>query len=194
MKKSMNRVLLSALMVVMPLWTACERAEEISGITTETTFAAAPGKLKKVQVARANVTQTGVVCGWTNHGQSMTLTLPGGYRLEVARRAVRWPTQFCMEIVPGDMVKVKLTANDGTGEITNFHAPVKLTLPISALSSTDLADVDKLLFGNTADGTATIIDSAPALADAGTMTITGVLPHFSEWAVSVARDIIVGQE
>lgn len=191
MKKSMNKVLLGAVVAMLPMFAACERADQISSIET-TDFAAAPGRSKKVQVVTAHSTASGVVYGYATQGKGTTLDMGNGYRLEVPRGAVKHPTLFVMKVTPGDRVAVSLEAWSGSEKITTFRVPLQLTMPLSALSAEDLTDTHKLLIANVAeDGTETILDVTHAQVDAANTTITGLITHFSTWVVAKDFGILI---
>ena len=190
MKKSYKRVLLSALVASMPMFAACERTERISSIET-TDFAAAPGKARKVTPVTANSTASGTVTGLATHGKELTLEV-AGFRLEIPKGTVRHPTVFTMTAVPGEFIKVRLNAYSGLQEVTQFHRPLTLTMPLSALSAEDLADLQKLVIGNMSeDGQNRIIDVAGATVDRTTNTITGLITHFSDWVVAKDNTILI---
>ena len=191
MKKSIKQVLLGTVVAMLPMFGACERVDQISSVET-TDFAAAPGKSKKVKVVTANSTASGVVYGYATQGKGTTLDMGNGYRLDVPRGAVKHPTVFVMKVTPGDRVAVSLEAWSGNDKITTFRVPLKLTMPLSALSAEDLENTQKLLIANVAeDGSETILDVTNAQVDASKTTIAGFITHFSTWVVAKDYGILI---
>lgn len=194
---SAKRMLLGALLLSAPLFSACERIDTISSIET-TDFAASPGRSKKAKLVVAAVTESGTVQGMATHGRSLTLQI-GQYVLEVPKGAVKEPTTFRMTVVPGDMVKVSLEAwdaNDPSVEVKQFRQPLNLTLPYSAIAPEDRANPGLLLIGHISeDGRNQIEEVVNAVVDTNAQTITGQIFHFSIWAIVrelVAKEIIIG--
>ena len=185
MAKSFKQPLLIGLLALTPLFAACERAADISGVTEAPVAAAAKPKAAKV-VKRAHQAVGGhLVSDWVTAGKTTTLKL-GKYELFIPKGAVKKPTTFRMTVLTGSVIGVSLEAFDNHGEpVTQFRVPLHLTLPYDEGDITDLENPGKLVLANivSADDE-TILDLTNASADTVTKTVKGNITHFSIWSLA----------
>lgn len=192
MTRTYKRWLLTALLALAPVFTACERVDDISSISEGPQFSAqgptnAPGQAKDKQ--KRNVTLVsgspmtpGTVLAWIKPGQDATLAV-GGFRLYVPKGSVARPTLITMTVPASQYRKVSLTAVDNKGDaVTRFPQGLSLTIPYDALA----ADVDpsKLVIvyvTQNADGSHNILEILDASADPVARTVTGTILHFSDY-------------
>lgn len=185
MAKSYQRTLLVGLLTLAPLFGACEQAD-INGVTEPVTpSVAAKPKTAKVVSRVVHTTSGTVVSEWVTNGKDATLQL-GKYRLYVPRGAVRKPTLFVMTILDGQMIGVSLTAFDKDwNPVTEFRAPVMLTLPYDEADQSEVGDGNKLKIANVVSETdRTILELVNVTRDEAAKTITGNLFHFSVWSLA----------
>jgi hypothetical protein len=192
MIQSRNRMLLVGLMLLAPVFTACERADQISGI--EATDVTATAKRDKVAaVVNADVTASGIAIGWASYNKGATLSV-GQYRLVVPRRAVLEKTMFVMTVTPGHVVSVSLKAYQNGTEVRTFAKELFLTLPYSEVVDPTVLNEDeeaKLVVANISeDGSYSVLEIVNTEVNNEAKTVTGKISHFSIWAV--AKEIIVG--
>jgi len=192
MNQSRNRMLLAALLLLAPAFTACERADQISGIET-TNFAAAPKRNRVASVVNAEVTASGIAIGWASYNKGATLSV-GQYSLVVPKRAVLAKTMFVMSVTPGSVVAVSLKAYQNGVEVKTFVKELSLTLPYSEVIDPTVFGEDedtKLVLANISeDGSYSVLEIVNAEKNDEAKTVTGRISHFSLWAV--AKEIIVG--
>jgi hypothetical protein len=197
MAKSFKQPLLIGLLALAPLFTACERSADISGVTElpVPTVAAARQKTARV-VTRQTVSTSGVVYSqWISGGKSTTLTI-GKYELFVPKGAVKKPTLFRMQVLSGDVIGVSLNAWDNSFQpVTQFQAPLRLTLPYDDADFSQFENPSKLLLANIVSDTDTsILELVSPSIDPIHQTITGNITHFSIWslAVSLSKELSPG--
>lgn len=190
MIQSGKRTLLAALIVLAPMFTACEQVDQISSVeATDITVAA---KKKFARVVHANVTASGWDAGFATAGKSITLQV-GQYKLVVPKGAVNKKTYFVMVVLPGTSVSVSLKAYDTSNfaEVSTFRRELFLTLPYSEIDAASIGNESSLRIGNVSeDGAESILEIVDTNVDNNAKTITGKITHFSLWAV--AKEIIVG--
>jgi hypothetical protein len=195
MFQSGKRTLLAALILLAPMFTACEQVDQISGIdTTDVTVAA---KRKFAKVVEGNVTASGWDADFATQGKGVTLQV-GQYKLVVPKGAVGKKTYFMMVVSPGTAVTVSLNAYDaGTWqEVKTFRRELLITLPYSEIDSSVIDNESKLLVANVSeDGSNSVLEIADTNVDNNAKTVTGKISHFSIWAIAreiFAKEIIVG--
>lgn len=195
MIQSSKRMLLSGLLLLAPMFAACEQVDQISGIeTTDVTVAA---KRRFAKVVEANVTASGLDAGFATNGRGITLRI-GGYQLVVPKGAVTRKTYFVMVVEPGTAVTVSLKAYDAASwqEVKAFRRELFLTLPYSEIDPSAIDDESKLLVANISEnGTNSVLEIVDTNVDNNSRTVTGKITHFSIWAIAreiVAKEIIVG--
>jgi hypothetical protein len=196
MAKSFKQPLLIGLLALSPLFTACERAADISGLTE----AATPTVATKPRIARVVTRQTVATAGtvyseWISGGKSTTLTI-GKYELFVPKGAVKKPTLFRMQVLAGSVIGVSLQAWDNSWQpVTQFQAPLRLTLPYEEASAFDIQQPERLLLANIISDTDTsILEIVSPSINPIEQTITGNITHFSIWslALSVTKELSPG--
>jgi hypothetical protein len=188
MAKSFKQPLLIGLLALVPFFTACERATDISGVTE----AAAPTVATKPRPAKV-LTREGVNLGgvvyseWITAGKSTTLTI-GKYELVIPKGAVKKPTIFRMTVLTGSVIGVSLQAWDNSFEpVTQFQAPLRLTLPYDEAPETEVQHPDRLLLANIVSDTDTsILELVAPSIDPINKTITGNITHFSIWSLALS--------
>jgi hypothetical protein len=196
MAKSFKQPLLIALLALAPFVGACERSADISGVT-ETPVQVAATKPKAARVLKRSTTPvSGVVYSeWISAGKTTTITV-GKYSLFIPKGAVKKPTLFRMEVLTGDVVGVSLLAWDNSGQpVTQFQAPLRLTLPYDEIADADIQNPDRLLLANIVSDTDTsILEVVSPSVDPINETITGNITHFSIWslAISLSKELSPG--
>jgi hypothetical protein len=190
MIQSGKRTLLAALILLAPLFTACEQVDQISSVeATDVTVAA---KKKIAKVVHANVTASGSDAGFATAGKGTTLKV-GQYKLVVPKGAVNKKTYFVMTVLPGTSVSVSLNAYDAStfAEVSTFRKDLTLTLPYSEVDASAIDKEGWLRIGNVSEEDAeAVLEIVDTEVDKRAKTITGKISHFSLWAV--AKEIIVG--
>lgn len=195
MAKSFKQPLLIALLALVPVFTACERAADISGLTEGPTVAAKPAKGVKVLTRQGVATGGTVYSEWISKGKSATLTI-GKYQIFIPKGAVRKPTIFRMTVLTDSVIGVSLQAWDNSFQpVTQFQVPLRLTLPYDEASDTELQHPDRLLLANIVSNTDTsILELVAPSIDPVNRTITGNITHFSIWslALSLSKELSPG--
>ena len=185
MAKTYQRTLLIGLLTLAPLFGACEQVD-ISGVTEPSapTLAAKP-KGARVVTRVMHTTAGTVVSDWLTNGKDATLQI-GKYKLYVPRGAVKKPTLFVMTVLDGDMIGVRLLAFDKDwNKVTEFRAPIQLTLPYDEADPLEVDDGNKLKIANVAsEFDTTILELVNVSRDQQNQTITGYLLHFSVWSLA----------
>ena len=190
-----KRTLLTALIALLPLFTACDSVDEISSVTNGPSFnasadASAAGVGRRVggaQPLRQTVSQTGTATVTLSAGMSHTLEV-NGYSLWIPQGASKGVTRYTMTLVPitdeaGNTYQlVRLKAYDLHGyPITRFRAGLRLTMPYADADPEQLTDEAKLRIGYVTDGTTNILEIIQVAVNASAQTITGTLTHFSDY-------------
>jgi hypothetical protein len=195
MAKSYQRTLLFGLLMLAPLFTACEQSTDISGVT-ELSAPAAPTSAAKPKMAKivsrvVHTTSGTAISDWMTNGKSATLQI-GKYTLEIPRGAVKKPTLFVMTVLDGDMIGVSLRAFDKDFKpVTEFRVPLRLTLPYDEADQAEIGSGNKLKIANvTSEIDPTILELVNITRNAEDQTITGNLLHFSVW--SLAKELSPG--
>lgn len=189
MTRTYKRWLLTALIALAPVFTACERAEDINSLENvdvqyngSPTSSAANNREARL-IARTTTSATsGTVYAWVSPGMPATLKA-GDYTLFVPKGAIHKMTLFRMEVMSGNYIGVKLNAYtvDG-GPVTQFKTLLRLTLPYSEAAAEDVADPSKLLIANVSeDGLNSILELVNAAPNQTARTITGSISHFSDY-------------
>jgi hypothetical protein len=196
MAKSFKQPLLIGLLALVPLVTACERSADISGVTEAPVAAMAARQKTARVVTRQSVSTSGVVYSqWISGGKSTTLTV-GKYELFVPKGAVKKPTLFRMQVLSGDVIGVSLNAWDNNLQpVTQFQAPLRLTLPYDDADFSQFDSPSRLLLANiVSDSDTSILELVAPSVDPINQTITGNITHFSIWslAVSLSKELSPG--
>jgi hypothetical protein len=109
----------------------------------------------------------------------------GGHTLQVPTGAVSAPTWFLMYVADSDAVQVTLKAWRAIDRapVTQFNnVPVRLTLDASRRGILDPAG---LVVVYLRDGTTSgALEAVPSTVDSSKWTVTGVLTHFSAYALA----------
>ncbi|HEY0671442.1 MAG TPA: hypothetical protein VGD27_04195 [Longimicrobiales bacterium] len=187
MARSYQRMLFRALLVLTPIFTACERAADINGITADPMPATVAFKSAEVRVV------TRVVGGTTGYAisdyvtRNKTATLQvGKYQLYVPRGAVKKPTRFMMVVLDSAFIGVRLYAFDKEWKpVTHFHVPVELTLPYDEASADEIRAGELRIANVVSETDPTILELVSAEVDADSQTVTGSLYHFSVWTLAL---------
>ena len=190
--QSRRRTLFVALLALAPMFAACERVDQISGIEM-TDVTATARRTKTAQVVTADVTASGIAIGSASYNKGVTLSI-GQYRLVVPKRAVPRKTVFVMTVTPGNAVAVSLKAYRDGAAVTTFDKELFLTLPYSEVVDPAVMGEDeetKLVVANISeDGSHSVLEIVNTGIDDEAKTVTGKITHFSIWAI--AKEIIVG--
>ncbi|HET9439219.1 MAG TPA: hypothetical protein VFO52_03565 [Longimicrobiales bacterium] len=192
MAKSYKRTLLTVLFALVPLFAGCDSARDISGVTEPVTpTVAAKPKLAKVLTRVINGTTGIAVSDYVTNGKTALLQV-GKYQLFVPRGAVKKPTKFVMVVLDNEMIGVRLYAFDKDWQrVTQFHVPVRLTLPYDEADQTQVSGTGKLRIANVVSDTDnTILELVGVEVDTDNQTVTGSLSHFSVW--SLAKELSMG--
>jgi hypothetical protein len=196
MAKSFKQPLLIGLLALAPFFAACERSADISGVT-ETPVQTVASKPKPARVLTRSVTASSgtVYSEWISAGKTTTLTV-GKYSLFIPKGAVKKPTLFRMQVLTGSVVGVSLQAWDnGWQPVTQFQAPLRLTLPYDEVDAGQIQNPDRLLIANIVSDTDTsILEVISPAIDPINQTITGSITHFSVWslAISLTKELSPG--
>ena len=192
-----KRMLLTALLALAPVFTACERADDISSVETNAPSYSVNGnngnanglnrRAGNAEALRTTLGQTGSASAWVSGGQAHTLSL-NGYTLSVPKGANKGLTLYVMSLVPitdaeGNTYQlVRLKAYDNQyNSVTTFRNPLRLTVPFANADPEQLVDANRLRLGYVADGTTSILEVIQVSIDNGNQTITGLISHFSDY-------------
>jgi hypothetical protein len=190
MAKSYQRMLFSALVALMPLFAACEQADDISSVTADpvqatATIAFKPGEVKVV--ARTNSSGGGyAISDFVGRKNTATLVV-GKYKLHVPRNAVAKPTRFMMVVLDNDMIGVRLYAWDRFWQpVSTFRTPLALTLPYDEADESLIYTGAKLRIANVvSESDPTVLELIAGEVNRDNQTVTGRLSHFSVWTLAL---------
>ncbi|HET9440525.1 MAG TPA: hypothetical protein VFO52_10155 [Longimicrobiales bacterium] len=188
MTKSYQRMLFCALLALTPLFSACERADDVSSVTVDpmqATIAFKPGEVRVV----SRSTQGGggyAVSDFVGRNNTATLEV-GKYRLQVPRGAVKKPTRFMMVVLENDIIGVRLYAWDRDWQpVRTFSTPLALTLPYDEADEAEIVAGAKLRIANlVSESDPTVLELVAAEPDRINKTVTGRLSHFSVWSLVI---------
>jgi hypothetical protein len=193
MAQSYKRSLLVALVALIPLFTACERMDDLSGVSEVGTppavttdakpkYATLVGRVDDSEVANH------VAYVKVNPKRKARLQI-GKYVLEIPNGAVTRPTTFRMTVPNNGYIAVELEAWDNFGNpVHTFQQQLKLTLPYEDADLSMVDNLSDLVFANTENGQ--ILECVGTSVDEDRKTVTGQISHFSMWAL--AKEISMG--
>ncbi len=189
MAQSYQRSLLIALTALVPALTACERVDEISGVTensdTRASVVSAHSKPMNAQLVKRSAdgsVPTQVAFEYVTPQRKGRLQI-GKYMLEIPRGAVRGGTWFRMKVVDNGYITVELDAFDARLQrVTHFMQPLKLTIPYEDGSPDVIDDPAKLKIAHTVDEE--ILELVGASVNKRTRTVSSPIWHFSMWTLA----------
>jgi hypothetical protein len=170
----------------------CEAADRLESITSPTiaydqgsNSGSNSGNGKRAELLRRLQTRLGDEMAMVESNRSGGELVLGGHKLVIPKRAVTRRTTFAMRLVPGDYIEVQLFAWDSKTfrPVRQFERPVKLVLSYADASP---KDENKL-------GVAYLPDNTPlgrqekmggTSVDKIRKTVSALLPHFSEFAIT----------